>query len=65
MQWDLPPDLEQLIHKRLANGIYVNIDEVLRHALEAQEQKRTRSKKSDWPSRRTSNRVTSKPSEAN
>jgi putative addiction module CopG family antidote len=37
MQWDVPSDLEMLIQKRVASGVYANADEVLRRALEAQE----------------------------
>lgn len=37
MQLDLPPDLEQLIHKRLSSGGYASVEDVLRHALEAQD----------------------------
>ncbi len=37
MQLNLPPDLEQLIHKRLATGGYASAEDVLRHALEAQD----------------------------
>lgn len=33
----LPTDLEALVQKRLASGAYANTEEVLRHALEAQE----------------------------
>jgi putative addiction module CopG family antidote len=37
MQLNLPPDLETLINKRLASGAYTNAEDVLRHALEAQD----------------------------
>jgi antitoxin ParD1/3/4 len=37
MQLNLPPDLETLIHKRLSSGAYTNAEDVLRHALEAQD----------------------------
>ena len=37
MQLNLPPDLETLINKRLSSGAYNNADDVLRHALEAQD----------------------------
>jgi antitoxin ParD1/3/4 len=37
MQLNLPPDLETLINKRLSSGAYTNAEEVLRHALEAQD----------------------------
>jgi Arc/MetJ-type ribon-helix-helix transcriptional regulator len=37
MQLNLPPDLETLINKRLSSGAYANAEEVLRHALEAQD----------------------------
>jgi Arc/MetJ-type ribon-helix-helix transcriptional regulator len=37
MQLHVPPDLETLINKRLSTGGYVNAEEVLRRALEAQD----------------------------
>ena len=37
MQLDVPPDLETLINKRLSSGGYTNAEEVLRRALEAQD----------------------------
>jgi Arc/MetJ-type ribon-helix-helix transcriptional regulator len=37
MQLNLPPDLETLINKRLSSGAYTNTENVLRHALEAQD----------------------------
>jgi Arc/MetJ-type ribon-helix-helix transcriptional regulator len=37
MQWNVPPDLETLINKRLASGGYTNAEDVLRRALEAQD----------------------------
>jgi Arc/MetJ-type ribon-helix-helix transcriptional regulator len=37
MQLNVPPDLETLINKRLSTGLYRNAEDVLRHALEAQE----------------------------
>jgi Arc/MetJ-type ribon-helix-helix transcriptional regulator len=37
MQLDVPPDLEQLINKRLSSGGYANVEDVLRRALEAQD----------------------------
>ena len=37
MQLNLPPDLETLINKRLSSGAYTNVEDVLRHALEAQD----------------------------
>jgi len=37
MQLELPPDLELLINKRLSTGGYSSVEDVLRHALEAQE----------------------------
>ena len=37
MQVNLPPDLETLINKRLSSGAYTNAEDVLRHALEAQD----------------------------
>jgi Arc/MetJ-type ribon-helix-helix transcriptional regulator len=37
MRLDLPSDLEQLIDKRLASGGYASVEDVLRHALEAQD----------------------------
>jgi Arc/MetJ-type ribon-helix-helix transcriptional regulator len=38
MQLNLPPDLEALINKRLSTGAYTNAEDVLRHALEAQDE---------------------------
>jgi putative addiction module CopG family antidote len=37
MQLNLPPDLETLINKRISSGAYANAEDVLRHALEAQD----------------------------
>jgi putative addiction module CopG family antidote len=37
MQLNLPPDLETLINKRISSGAYTNAEDVLRHALEAQD----------------------------
>lgn len=37
MQLNVPPDLETLINKRLSSGGYSSAEEVLRHALEAQD----------------------------
>jgi putative addiction module CopG family antidote len=37
MQFNLPPDLEALINKRLSSGAYANAEDVLRCALEAQD----------------------------
>ena len=37
MQLNVPPDLENLINKRLSTGSYANAEEVLRRALEAQD----------------------------
>jgi Arc/MetJ-type ribon-helix-helix transcriptional regulator len=37
MQLDLPPDIEQLIHKRLVSAGYASVEDVLRDALEAQD----------------------------
>jgi Arc/MetJ-type ribon-helix-helix transcriptional regulator len=37
MQWNIPPDLEMLINKRLSSGAYSNAEDVLRRALEAQD----------------------------
>jgi putative addiction module CopG family antidote len=37
MQLNLPPDLENLIQKRLSSGAYSNAEDVLRRALEAQD----------------------------
>ena len=37
MQLTVPPDLESLIKKRLSTGAYSSPEEVLRHALEAQD----------------------------
>jgi putative addiction module CopG family antidote len=37
MQFNLPPDLEALINKRISSGAYANAEDVLRCALEAQD----------------------------
>ena len=37
MQLNVPPDLESLINKRISNGGYATAEDVLRHALEAQD----------------------------
>ena len=37
MQLNVPPDLETLIKKRLSSGGYINAEDVLRRALEAQD----------------------------
>jgi len=37
MQFNVPPDLETLINKRLSSGGYTSVEDVLRRALEAQD----------------------------
>ena len=37
MQVNLPPDLETLVNKRLFSGVYSSVEDVFRHALEAQD----------------------------
>jgi len=37
MQLNVPPDLETLINKRLSDGGYTSVEDVLRRALEAQD----------------------------
>jgi Arc/MetJ-type ribon-helix-helix transcriptional regulator len=37
MQLNVPPDLERLIKKRLSDGGYTSVEDVLRRALEAQD----------------------------
>ncbi len=37
MQLNVPPDLENLINKRLSSGAYRDAEDVLRRALEAQD----------------------------
>ena len=37
MQVNLPPDLETLVNKRLSSGGYTSVEDVFRHALEAQD----------------------------
>jgi Arc/MetJ-type ribon-helix-helix transcriptional regulator len=37
MQINLPPDLEELVNKRLCSGSYRSVEEVFRSALEAQD----------------------------
>ena len=34
MQWNVPPDLEALVQKRLATGAFANTEDVIRRALE-------------------------------
>ena len=41
MQLNVPPDLETLINKRLSTGSYTNAEDVLRRALEAQDDEET------------------------
>jgi Arc/MetJ-type ribon-helix-helix transcriptional regulator len=41
MQWNVPPDLEALINKRLSSGGYASVEDVLRRALEAQDAEET------------------------
>jgi Arc/MetJ-type ribon-helix-helix transcriptional regulator len=37
MQVNLPRDLETLVNKRLSSGAYASVEDVFRHALEAQD----------------------------
>jgi antitoxin ParD1/3/4 len=37
MQFNIPPDLEALVKKRLASGGYNSVEEIFRRALEAQD----------------------------
>ena len=37
MQWNVPPDLETLINRRLSSGGDTSVEDVLRRALEAQD----------------------------
>jgi antitoxin ParD1/3/4 len=37
MQLNIPPDLETLINKRISSGAYMDAEDVLRRALEAQD----------------------------
>jgi antitoxin ParD1/3/4 len=37
MQLNLPDDLERLINKRISTGAYTSAEDVVRHALEAQD----------------------------
>jgi Arc/MetJ-type ribon-helix-helix transcriptional regulator len=37
MQFNVPPDLETLVNKRLSSGGYTDAEDVLRRALEAQD----------------------------
>lgn len=37
MELNVPPDLENLINKRLSSGSYQSVEDVLRRALEAQD----------------------------
>ena len=64
MQFTIPPDLEALVQKRLAGGAYANAEDVIRHALEAQEAEERWTRKNATPSRPTLRKVSCKPSEA-
>jgi Arc/MetJ-type ribon-helix-helix transcriptional regulator len=37
MQFNIPPDLETLVNKRLSSGGYASVEDVFRRALEAQD----------------------------
>jgi len=37
MQFNIPPDLETLINRRLSSGGYTSVEDVLRRALQAQD----------------------------
>jgi len=37
MQFNIPPDLEALVKKRLESGSYASVEEIFRRALEAQD----------------------------
>ena len=37
MQFNVPPDLESLVNKRLSTGGYASVEDVFRRALEAQD----------------------------
>lgn len=37
MQFNVPPDLQTLVEKRLSSGGYVGVEDVFRRALEAQD----------------------------
>jgi Arc/MetJ-type ribon-helix-helix transcriptional regulator len=37
MHFNLPPDLETLVNKRLSSGGYTSVEDVVRRALEAQD----------------------------
>ena len=37
MQFNVPPDLETLVNKRLSSGGYADVEDVFRRALEAQD----------------------------
>ena len=37
MQFNVPPDLESLVNKRLSSGGYTSVEDVFRRALEAQD----------------------------
>jgi len=37
MQFNIPPDLEALVRKRLESGSYASVEEIFRRALEAQD----------------------------
>ena len=37
MRFDVPPDLETLVERRLASGGFADVEEVFRRALEAQD----------------------------
>lgn len=42
MQINLPRDLETLVNKRLSSGAYESVEDVFRHALEAQDAEESR-----------------------
>ena len=48
MQLDLPPDVVRLIDKRLATGWYANAEDVVRRALELQDEEEGTIREERW-----------------
>jgi len=65
MQLNHPLDLETLINKRLSSGAYSNAEDVLRHALEAQDAEESWTTRNAAHYRLTSRKAISKLKAAN
>ena len=57
MQFNIPPDLETLVNKRLSSGGYASVEEVFRRALEAQDARKAGPTRSGGPCHPISTRV--------